>query len=106
MRGLAPRLIAVAAALAASLALAAPAMAAPAVNGIFPLKGTVETNNKIVPGPDGNMWFTQNTGKEVARITPSGQVQEFDLKLGETALGITPGPDGNMWVPTTNKVTK
>ena len=106
MRGLAPRLLFAAVVLAASLALAAPALGAPAVDGIFPLKGTIETNNKIAAGPDGNMWFTQSVGKEVAKITPSGQVEEFDLKLGEAALGIAPGPDGFMWVPTTNKVTK
>src|SRR4051794_10106167 len=58
MRGLAPRSLAVAAALAASLVLAAPALGAPAVNGIFKLGSEIGTNNKIVTGPDGNVWFT------------------------------------------------
>lgn len=106
MRGPVPKLLAAVAALAASLALAAPALGAPAVNGIFPLKGEVEGNNKIVAGPDGNVWFTQAVGKDIGKITPSGQVEEFDIGVENGAKGIAPGPDGNLWVPTINKVTK
>jgi len=41
----------------AGLLVPAPALAAPAVNGVFPLN-SLEINNKIVAGPDGNMWVT------------------------------------------------
>lgn len=91
--------------LAGFLVAGASAVAAPAVDGFFPVKG-LEINNKIVAGPDGNMWVTLTNGKDVARITPAGQVQEFDLEGVEGPQGIAVGPDGNLWVPTINQVTK
>jgi len=90
------------------LLMPASAAAAPAVNGVFPLD-TLSINNKIVAGPDGNMWVTLGsaTAKDVARITPDGQIQEFDLDgVEHDAEGIAPGPDGNLWVPTINEVTR
>ena len=40
--------------------------AAPAVNGVFEVK-SIDSNNKIVAGPDGNVWFTQTgAGSNVA----------------------------------------
>lgn len=101
----AAKLVAVLCALAC-LSLPASAAAAPAVNGVFPLD-TLGVNNKIVAGSDGNMWVTLSVGKDVARIAPDGQIQEFDLDGVESdAQGIAPGPDGNLWVPTINEVTK
>jgi streptogramin lyase len=105
MRALALKLVSLAAVCAASLALAAPALAAPAVTGTFPLGNEVEANQKIVAGPDGNMWFTLASGKDVGKITPTGQVMEYDLEGVEGATGIAPGPEGKMWVPSTNKIT-
>lgn len=51
-------------------------------------------------GPDGNIWFSESTGK-VARMTPSGAVTEFEVGGADT-LGRGPGPmtagrDGAMW---------
>lgn len=91
----------------AYLLVPASAVAAPAVNGVFPLD-SLSTNNKIVAGPDGNMWVTLGgTGKDVARISPDGQIQEFDIEgVEHDAEGIAPGPDGNLWVPTINNVTR
>jgi streptogramin lyase len=63
----------------------------------------------ITKGPDGNMWFTEETGNAIGRITTSGAVTQFGAHPvnGETtegALGvnsfpttITPGPEGNLW---------
>jgi virginiamycin B lyase len=96
------------AAIAVLLSLAVPtaAAAAPAVDGFFPVTG-LAINNKIVAGPDGNMWVTLAANKDVARITPSGEVQGFDLDgVDFDAEGIAPGPDGNLWVPTINEVTR
>jgi virginiamycin B lyase len=84
---------------------AASASAGPVVNGAFPVTG-LSTNNKIVAGPDGNMWVTLSTGKDVARITPAGQVDEFELDEVESPIGITVGPDGNLWVVSINKATR
>ncbi|HYG95992.1 MAG TPA: hypothetical protein VD741_02685, partial [Solirubrobacterales bacterium] len=107
MRSHATKLIAVLAALAAFMVGPASALGAPFVNGTFPLGSEVGTNNKIVDGPDGNVWLTvEGSAKDVARVTPAGQVQEFELDGVEGAQGIAPGPDGNLWVPTTNKVTR
>ena len=107
MRSHATKLAAIVSVLAATLLMSASASAAPFVNGIFPLGSEVDTNNKIVAGPDGNIWLTvQSATKDVARITPAGQVQEFELDGVEGAKGIAPGPEGNLWVPTINKVTK
>ncbi|HYQ79201.1 MAG TPA: hypothetical protein VEP91_08885 [Solirubrobacterales bacterium] len=101
----ATKLVAVLCALVCLL-VPASAVAAPAVNGVFPLD-TLGINNKIVAGPDGNMWVTLGAGKDVARIAPDGQIQEFDLEGVENdAEGIAPGPDGNLWVPTINEVTR
>lgn len=84
-------------AFALAMIFAASAAAAPAVNGIFEVPG-IETNNKIAPGPDGNMWVTvAGAANNVASITPAGEVKEFKLNL-EGATGIASGPDGKMWV--------
>lgn len=93
--------------LAALLLVPGSAVAAPFVNGIFPLGSEVGTNNKIVAGPDGNIWLTVEGGtKDVARVTPAGQVTEFELDGVEGAQGIASGPEGNLWVPTINQVTR
>ena len=107
MRSHATKLAAVLAAMAVLLLGAASAGAAPFVDGTFPLGSEVGTNNKIVAGPDGNVWLTVEGGtKDVARVTPAGQVTEFELDGVEGAQGIAPGPEGNLWVPTINQVTR
>jgi streptogramin lyase len=84
----------------------APAAAAPHIDGEFPLGSNVDTNNKIAVGPDGNIWVTVNDAEDdVARITPGGQVEEFNLELPGTS-GITAGSDGNLWVTESGGVTK
>ncbi len=108
MRGLAPRLAVSLAALIAAAALLAPAAsAAPTYAGKFPITGSLDgSNDKIAAGSDGNMWFAvATTGKDVAKITPSGQITEYDLPGIEGTQGIASGPEGRLWVPTTNKVT-
>jgi streptogramin lyase len=91
----------------AGLFVPAAAAAAPAIDGTFPLGGEVETNDKIVAGPDGNVWLTvQSATKDVARVTPAGQVDEFDIEGIETASGIVVGPDGNLWITDVEKAAK
>ncbi len=56
---------------------------------------------QIVDGPDGNLWFTEMSGK-VGRITPQGQVAEFPLPTPvggslPTIAGLAAGSDGAMW---------
>jgi streptogramin lyase len=58
----------------------------------------------ITAGPDGNLWFTEETGSRVGRITPAGTVTEFSQGItpNSAPLGITAGPDGNLWFTEAN----
>jgi virginiamycin B lyase len=51
----------------------------------------------ITAGPDGNIWFTYESG--VGRIDPTtGQIKEFNLPVGYRAeWPITAGSAGNLW---------
>ena len=49
--------------------------------------------DRIVPGPDGNMWF--NGFGTIGRITPAGAITEFAIDGNAEALAW--GPDGNLW---------
>lgn len=54
----------------------------------------------IVPGPDGNLWYTAPEGNDskVGRITPAGEFgTQFDVTDAGDQLGITVGPDGAFW---------
>jgi streptogramin lyase len=53
----------------------------------------------ITSAADGNLWFTEPSANQVARITPSGVVTEFSAGIspGSSPRGITRGPDGNVW---------
>jgi streptogramin lyase/Tol biopolymer transport system component len=52
----------------------------------------------ITAGPDGNLWFTEQNGNRIGRITPAGVITEFPvLTPGSFPRGITVGPDGNLW---------
>lgn len=105
MRGLARKLLVTACALLACLVLAAPALAAPHVEGIFKPASEIGQNGKIVAGPDGNVWFTIEGTKDVAKITPAGVITEYELPGIEDPIGIAPGPEGRLWVAATGKAT-
>jgi streptogramin lyase len=53
----------------------------------------------VAAGPDGNVWFTEDSHNAVARVTPDGVVTEFSAGLTKGCpKGIALGPDGNLWV--------
>jgi streptogramin lyase len=88
------------------LALPTAAAAEPAVTGEFPLS---ETPRGIAAGPDGNIYVLLNgqaAGKQVARITPAGDVTEIASPALKDAGGLVAGPDGNMWATLGNGVAK
>jgi virginiamycin B lyase len=70
----------------------------------------------IAAGSDGNMWFTEQPGNAVARITPAGAVNEFTVPTPNAfdSAGIGPhiigASDGNLWFTesgaTANKIAK
>jgi virginiamycin B lyase len=57
-------------------------------------------------GPDGNLWFTENTANKIGRITISGAVTEFPIPtVNSGPFGITAGGDGNLWfIEKANKI--
>lgn len=94
-------------ALLACLAVAASAGAAPTIDGEFEVSA-VDSNTKIAAGPDGNVWLTlafNAGGKDVARITPAGEVTEYELEA-INPLGITAGPEGKVWITQNGGVTR
>jgi len=107
MRSPAVKLVAVLSVFAAVLLGPSSALAAPSITGTFPLGFEIGTNNKIVAGPDGNIWLTvEDLTNDVARVTPAGQVQGFDIEGINGASGIAVGPDGNLWVTDVEKAAK
>ena len=53
---------------------------------------------KITDGPDGALWFTEQTGNQIGRITITGAITEFPIPTaGSQPGGIVTGPDGNLW---------
>lgn len=82
---------------------AGPASAAPAVSDEFPVSG-LDSNNKLVSGPDGNVWLTLSSATaDVARITPAGVVDEYDLGA-EGPSGIAAAA-GKLWITRSGGVT-
>lgn len=59
----------------------------------------------ITTGPDGNLWFTKQTGPspqhQIGRMTPTGTYtffgDEMTVQPGANIEGITAGSDGNLW---------
>ena len=87
------------------------------ITGVFPIPTTYSDPSRIVTGPDGNLWFTEQgavgangslqptfpaPGK-IGRITPDGQITEFTTPnqnwpyFTSNPAGIAVGPDGNIW---------
>ena len=86
----------------ALLSLASPAMAIdefPLTNPCPPAPsgGTCEPGG-IETGPDGNLWFTEENGNRIGRITPGGAITEFTAGLsgGAKPVEIAAGP-GGLW---------
>jgi streptogramin lyase len=70
----------------------------------------------IAPGPDGNLWFTEECGNKVGRITPDGAISEYPLpgsplqfipydcikdnngSDGRGLHGIAQGQDDKLWI--------
>src|SRR5215470_16841840 len=78
--------------------VASPALAATITE--FPLPTPGSGAGRISTGPDDNLWFTENTGNKIGRITPNGAISEFPLPTpGSGPTGIAAGPDDNLWFP-------
>jgi virginiamycin B lyase len=52
----------------------------------------------IAAGPDGNVWFTENAGNKIGKLTVAGRFREFPIPTANSGCyGITAGLDGNLW---------
>jgi virginiamycin B lyase len=53
----------------------------------------------ITSGPDGKLWFTEEAGNKIGKITTNGAVTEYYLGLTASCKPrcITAGPDGALW---------
>jgi streptogramin lyase len=53
----------------------------------------------IAAGPDGDLWFTDDSTGEIGKITTAGGVLEYAVPSGKSSnlTGIVAGPDGNLW---------
>ncbi len=59
----------------------------------------------ITAGPDGAMWFTENIGAKIGRITTAGVITEYPLPAGTNSVSdIVAGPDGALWFTFPQKV--
>src|SRR5206468_2204366 len=62
----------------------------------------------VAPGPDRNLWITDNSNNQVAKVTTSGGFTGFPSPTANSGPGgIAAGPDGNLWFTEgTDKVAK
>jgi virginiamycin B lyase len=52
----------------------------------------------ITTGPDGALWFTEEQGNKIGRITTTGTTTEYPMPMAGTyPTAITAGPDGALW---------
>jgi virginiamycin B lyase len=53
----------------------------------------------IISGPDGNLWFLENSANKIGMINPTTHaVTEFPIPTANSnPRGIAAGPDGNIW---------
>ncbi|MCA1612382.1 MAG: hypothetical protein LC780_16390 [Acidobacteria bacterium] len=64
----------------------------------YPVPTTDSQMLGITGGSDGNIWFTEQLGKKIGRITPAGVITEFTIPgTLDSPKQITAGPDGNVW---------
>jgi streptogramin lyase len=83
---------------AALLAVAAAGTARAQVITGFPITTNNSNSEGIVTGPDGNLWFCEENGNKIGRMTPAGTMVEFPIPTADVhPETITVGPDGSLW---------
>jgi streptogramin lyase len=71
----------------------------------FTVPSSASSPDRIAAGPDGALWFTENSANALGRISPAGGVSTFSLaSLGANngPLGIALGPGGLMYFTEAN----
>src|SRR5262249_9513449 len=64
----------------------------------FPIPTPNSHSQMIIAGPDGNMWFAEINGGNLASISTDGlgTITEYALPSGNAPLFLAVGPDGNI----------
>jgi virginiamycin B lyase len=69
-----------------------------------PASGT----ENLALGSDGNVWFVEVAARQIAKITPSGEITEYNLTAhlsGNLELfNIAAGSDGNLWFTDSGRI--
>ncbi len=74
------------------------------VNKTIPTAGSMPI--EIDSGPDGAIWFTEQTGGKIGRLPIGGSITEFPLPANYGApFEIVNGSDGGIWFTAVNNVT-
>jgi streptogramin lyase len=64
----------------------------------FPVPTASSVPLAITAGPDGNLWFNEQDGNTIGKITTAGVITEYVIPTANShPIAITPGPDGNLW---------
>ena len=64
----------------------------------FTIPTAASAPHGVAPGPDGNVWFVEQSGNKIGRITPAGSITEFPVPTPlSRPFSIAAGPDGNLW---------
>ncbi len=83
--------------------LATPAFASPVAQGAgtfteYAIPTANSQPNDITLGPDGKLWFVEQGGNKIGKITPRGKITQFPIPTPRAdPVSITAGPDGNLW---------
>src|SRR5581483_5914281 len=66
--------------------------------------GSTVGPTEIVTGPDNALWFTEQSGVAIGRVTTSGAFSSFPV--GTSSAGIAKGADNALWFtePKTNAI--
>ncbi len=70
----------------------------------FPIPTPAADAVSIATGPDGALWFTEQLGSQIGRVTPAGVITEYPLPSSGShqPYGIAAGPDGALWFTEAN----
>lgn len=61
--------------------------------------------DKIVSGPDGNLWFLQYPYGHIFRATPTGAITEFNNTFALSQKAVA-GPDGALWFASGSNIVR
>jgi streptogramin lyase len=65
---------------------------------LFSIPTATANPSGIAAGPDGNLWFTEQSGNKIGQMTPNGGFAEFLIPSANAApFAIAAGSDGNLW---------